>query len=320
MVWSQHMNTDQEDLHLCSGLCVLCAAGLTGRETIWTPAGHYCLLCLFLLSCVCWRRWKKERKRISSAAGHKRLIFPRLPYRIVSSCYKLIKAIYYYPSSEWAFHFPQSLAVLHYQTVCTCSDSNSAGIQCRAKLQVSVSSMKQAANTLWVRCRLVALQSLPIPWEHIRPPVLSAPKYLLAPICRGLKKGTKGQAQNHAVRQQPNENTLIPDLVTALPCTHSSRDWALPGSTDESNHQILCYWTVQIKLPAKISPLWNTWLVKNKDLGDISAFWQSSLGLKHHDGFSFLYELNSSCLQWWGKDWSCWYTTSAHLPQTTHRD
>lgn len=155
MVWSQHMNTDQEDLHLCSGLCVLSAAGLTGRETIWTPAGCNCLLCPFLLSCI-WRRGKEERKRFSSAASHKILILSRLPYRLVSLCYKLIKAIYYYPS-EWAFNLSE-------QTVCTCSDSNCAGMQCRAKLQASVSSMKLAAMVQQAvsEMQLVALLSLPI--------------------------------------------------------------------------------------------------------------------------------------------------------------
>lgn len=123
----------------------------------------------------------------------------------------------------------------------------------------------------------------------------------LCPYLQGDGRRTQGQsshsrAEGHMVIWHPHEEeTLIPDPSTALPCTHLQQ-WL---SSAFPNRWIARYSTVGRHRSSCLliihCTLWNTTLAKEKICGCISAFWQSPLGLRWHAGCSSRYERSELC-------------------------
>lgn len=174
-------------------------------------------------------------------------------------------------------------------------------IRCHAYLQASASSVKVAATVQQTLSEMqvgvfTVLCSFSTPLKACQSISTFCSQIPLCPYLHGVWRKNQGQssqrkAQSHTVIQQLHEEkTLIPDLTAALPCSHFEQ-WL---STVCLSRWIIRYSAVGLYrcncLLIIHYTLWNTVLPKEKICGGISAFWQSSLGLRYHAGFSFLYE------------------------------
>lgn len=123
---------------------------------------------------------------------------------------------------------------------------------------------------------------------------LKARQAIFVPVCRGIDQRTKGKAHKAKLKATRWFSSYMRRrpwfLIEPLPRTHFEQ-WL---STACPNRWIIRSSAVGLYRSNCLliihDTLGNTVLAKDKICGGISAFWQSSLGLRYHAGFSFLYE------------------------------